>query len=418
MIKFGKTVLSVMTALLCIAAISASTLLVKSRIDQAIDAAAQSRMTALSAPAVLEAADELIAQEPPGRAKTRPGRRDLATIQAIIDEELSDATREEREIWEDELKQRTPQEAREILSLRKKFFPVTSLQRDDDVQFIAGAGETTAPRRLPESSLAPATPISADSLALIDSSIDALQTAEQVILNNIANANTIGFKRSRVLFGDSTYKQMALPGQIDNLGRITSSGLAIGSGTAISATQIDVSQGRLRHTKQALDLAIQGDGYFRVNDGNQFLYTRVGSFTVNANQQIVITSKDCSRTIESAITIPQDTIQISISRDGIVSVLQSGQTQLNQIGNVQLARFINPAGLIARGENLYQESSGSGNPIVSNPGQDGLGAIRQEHLEESNVSADDELAELRRLREQLKMLRKLHAEISGAANAP
>ena len=245
-----------------------------------------------------------------------------------------------------------------------------------------------------------------------------MQTAEQVILNNIANANTPAFKRSRVLFGDLSYRQATLPGQQANQGWITTTGVALGSGIGVSATQTDVSQGRLRHTKQTLDLAVQGDGYFQINDGNRIFYTRAGNFTVSANGQIVLGSATTGRPLEPSFTIPRDTTQITISADGIVSVLQAGQTQLNQLGTIHLARFINPQGLLSMGQNLYQETTGSGNSIVSTPGQDGLGEIRQEHLEESNVSIDDELADLRRLREQLKALQHLHAESTGSAFRP
>src|SRR5262249_5955708 len=151
--------------------------------------------------------------------------------------------------------------------------------------------------------------------------------------------------RSRMLFGDMPYRQLAVPGSIDQQGRPTPTGVALGAGVKLVATQMDASQGRLRQTQEPLDLAIQGDGYFQINDGNKFIYTRAGSFTVNTNGEIVLVSKDRGLPLEPAITIPQATIKITISSQGTVAILQAGHTQLNQVSQIQLARFINPAGL-------------------------------------------------------------------------
>lgn len=226
------------------------------------------------------------------------------------------------------------------------------------------------------------------------SGMDAQQFRLDVIANNLANAQTTAFKSSRVNFEDLMYQNFKIPGMIDNLGRITSLGQAYGLGVRVQSTEPNMSQGSFLDSNQQLDLAIAGEGFFQINDGNQFLYTRAGNFTINANQQVVLGSATTGRFLEPAITIPQDAVQISISADGIVSVLQAGQTQLNQIGNIQLVRFINPQGLLALGENLYQQTSGSGNPIISNPGQDGLGTIRQNFLEASNVEPVTELVNL------------------------
>src|SRR5262249_24968326 len=147
------------------------------------------------------------------------------------------------------------------------------------------------PLPLPDSSTAPAGRLSTDALGLIESAIDATRTAEQVILNNIANTNTVGFKRSRALFTDMPYRHVAIAGSFDQNGKPASAGVALGGGVKLAATQVDVSQGRLRQTREPLDLAIPGEGYFQINDGNSFLYTRAGSFTLNANGEIVLVSK-------------------------------------------------------------------------------------------------------------------------------
>jgi flagellar basal-body rod protein FlgG len=336
---------------------------------------------------------------------------------ALIDEELREASPEEREIWHAELKGHSPQTIREILSLRRTLSPAAPRSITDGIELTAADAPALLP--LPETSTAPASRLSADALGLIESAIEATRAAEQVILNNIANANTVGFKRSRVVFGDLPYRQIALPGPLDQNGRPASAGIALGAGVKLLATQVDILPGRLRHTEQPLDLAIEGgDGYFQINDGNRFLYTRAGSFTINTNGELVLASKDRGRPLEPAISVPQDAIKVTISTHGSVAVLQAGQTQPNQIGQIQLARFISPGSLLAHGANLFEATTASGNPQVSNPGQDGQGEIQQGCLEEANVVVSDEMAELRRMEEHLKTLQQLQAEFSGAPRSP
>jgi flagellar basal-body rod protein FlgG len=356
------------------------------------------------------------ADEEAGRARVR-----LDRAQQAIEEGLRDASPEEREIWLSELKNEAPEDIRGILSLHRQLSQPQTVPTDggspegDRVQLTSA--EAPPPRLLQPSESTPQPRATDDALGLLDSSIKAVQSAEQVILNNIANASTIGFKRSRALFGDEPYRQVALPGQYDTDGRPTTSGIALGAGARIVASQIDISQGRLRETQQVLDLAIRGEGYFQIKDGNRILYARAGAFTVNANGEIVLASKDRSQLLEPSITVPQDTRQISVSHDGIVSVLQPGQNYLSQIGQIQLAKFVNPQGLVARGENLYESNAASGNPQISTPGQDALGEIRQCALEESNVVIADELAELRRLQEQLQALQQLQREFGGSGRS-
>lgn len=222
----------------------------------------------------------------------------------------------------------------------------------------------------------------------------AMQFKLDVIANNVANANTTAFKASRVNFEDVFYQYFKLPGQQDQQGYYTPLGTAVGLGTRVQSTELNLTQGSLLDTAGPLDLAIVGDGFFQVNDGSRFLYTRAGNFTVNNNGQIVLASADRGRPLEPSINIPQDAIQISISSEGIVSVLQAGQTQLSQIGQIQLARFINPQGMVQLGENLYSDSVASGTPLLSTPGQDGLGVLRQRFLEASNVDPVREIVGL------------------------
>ncbi len=224
--------------------------------------------------------------------------------------------------------------------------------------------------------------------------MDALTFKLDVIANNLANASTTAFKSSRTNFEDLFYQQYKLPGMLDTQGQLTTMGQAVGIGVRVQSTELNTTQGNLQDTGGQLDLAITGNGFFQINDGQQFLYTRAGNFSINANGQIVIGSQDRGRPIDPAILIPQDATQVSISSVGIVNVLQPGQTTLNQIGQIQLAFFINPQGLIQYGENMYQASSASGIAQLSIPGQNGLGTLRQNFLEASNVEPVQELVDL------------------------
>jgi len=226
------------------------------------------------------------------------------------------------------------------------------------------------------------------------SGMDAMQFRLDVIANNLANAQTTAFKTSRVNFEDLFYQNYKVPGNLNNQGRPTSVGQSVGLGVRVQSTELNMTPGSLTNTGQSLDLAIVGDGFFQINDGTQILYTRAGNFSVNANGEVVLASGNQARPLDPAITIPQGTTQISISSDGIVSILQQGQTQLTQIGNIQLAQFINPQGLLQQGENLYAMTVGSGLPVINTPGQNGIGTIQQNFLEASNVEPVTELVNM------------------------
>jgi len=143
-----------------------------------------------------------------------------------------------------------------------------------------------------------------------------------------------------------------------------------------------------------LDLAIVGEGFFQINDGTNIYYTRSGNFSINANGDLTLASADRGRLLEPNINIPQDTTEIAISPEGLVQVMTAGSTTLTQLGQIQLVRFINPQGLLAKGENLFQDIGAAGNPIIAQPGQDGAGLLRQRFLEASNVEPVRELVDL------------------------
>ncbi len=228
------------------------------------------------------------------------------------------------------------------------------------------------------------------------SGMEAMQIKLDVIANNLANANTVAFKRDRANTEDLFYKNLALPGSQDAGGQFSPTGIAVGLGARVSGTQTDYTQGSFDTTNRQLDVAIEGDGFFQVTDPatSQILYTRAGHFDKNADGSLVIGSAGIGRLLDPPIQIPQDATAIEISADGIVSVLQTGNTQLQQVGTLQLARFVNPDGLLKLGENLYTETQASGQAIIGNPGQDGLGRLQKGMLELSNVEPVRELIDL------------------------
>lgn len=227
--------------------------------------------------------------------------------------------------------------------------------------------------------------------------LSALSTSLDVIANNLANANTDGFKTSRANFQTLLYEERAQPGVENANGDQRPTGLYVGLGTKVSGTQVDFSQGPPRETGEPLDLFIEGDGFFRVQVGDispdGFAYTRAGNFTKNSDGEIVLAS-DEGRRLDPPITIPQDATFISINTDGTVSVQVPGQVDPQDIGTIELSTFINPAGLKQAGENLFLQSAASGQASTGEPGQDNRGLIRQGFLEASNVDPVVELVNL------------------------
>lgn len=224
--------------------------------------------------------------------------------------------------------------------------------------------------------------------------MEAQQFQLDTIANNLANAGTTGFKRSRANFEDLYYEHLKLPGQLDAQGQNTPVGQSVGLGVRIMSTQVDHSGGSLTQTNGELDLAITGNGFFQVTDGTGSFYTRAGNFTTNAQGQIVMAGADRGYFLEPTTTLPQNYLQLTVSPEGIIAVREPNQTDLTQAGTVSLVRFQNPQGLLQIGENLYAETPASGTAIQGQPGADGLGTIRQRFLENSNVEPVLELVEL------------------------
>ncbi|MDZ4689362.1 MAG: flagellar basal-body rod protein FlgG [Planctomycetaceae bacterium] len=226
------------------------------------------------------------------------------------------------------------------------------------------------------------------------SGMDAFIFNLDVIANNMANAGTTGFKRSRTDFEDLYYQYYKPPGAQDNLGNIMPEGIFAGSGTRVRAVQPDFTQGSLVTTGRELDVAIEGKGFFQVSESGNFYYTRDGAFTTNDTGTVVMASATRGLTLEPPLIVPQDTIRIAISADGVVSVQQAGSAQFQQLGTIQLASFINPEGLISEGQNLFSATDASGTPLLTNPATQGLGLLRQNFLEASNTEPVKELIDL------------------------
>ncbi|MCX6827312.1 MAG: flagellar basal-body rod protein FlgG, partial [candidate division Zixibacteria bacterium] len=212
------------------------------------------------------------------------------------------------------------------------------------------------------------------------------------IANNLANVNTTGFKRSKVEFQDVLYQNLRKAGSATAIGTAAPTNLDIGYGTRAVATVREFSVGDFAQTGSPLDLAISGNGFFQIMmpDGTT-AYSRDGALKISAEGKVV-TSDGFSLTPE--ITIPEDATSISVSIDGDVSVQIIGNDTAQSIGNIELAKFINPAGLSAVGHNLYTQTSASGNPVVGAPTEQGLGKIDQGYLEVSNVRVVDEMVNM------------------------
>lgn len=230
------------------------------------------------------------------------------------------------------------------------------------------------------------------SLWIAKTGLDAQQTQMDVISNNLANVSTSGFKRARAVFEDLLYQTIRQPGAQSSEQTQLPSGLQIGTGVKPVATERIFTQGNLQQTGNAKDVAIQGNGFFQVlmPDGTT-AYSRDGSFQADANGELVTSS---GYAVQPAITIPADTQSLTIARDGTVSITQPGSATPVTVGTLQLAMFINPAGLQSLGENLYSETAASGTPSSNAPGSNGAGLLNQFYVETSNVNVVEELVNM------------------------
>jgi flagellar basal-body rod protein FlgG len=230
------------------------------------------------------------------------------------------------------------------------------------------------------------------SLYIAATGMNAQQAQMDVISNNLSNVSTTGFKGSRAVFQDLIYQTLRQPGANSTQQTELPSGSQIGTGVEQVATERLYTQGNLQQTGNAQDVAIDGNGFFQVQlpDGTT-AYTRDGTFQPNAQGQLVTAS---GYQLIPAITIPQNATQVTIGTDGVVSIKIAGATNTQNIGTLQLATFVNPAGLQSLGQNLFAETQSSGAPNVSTPGMNGAGNVKQGYLEASNVNVVQELVNM------------------------
>ena len=228
------------------------------------------------------------------------------------------------------------------------------------------------------------------SLWIAKTGLEAQQTQMDVISNNLANVSTTGFKRSRAVFEDLLYQTLRQPGAQSSQQTQIPSGLQIGTGVRPVATERIHTQGNLQQTGNNLDVAIQGAGFFQIlmPDGTT-AYTRDGSFQTDSQGQLVTAS---GFPVQPAITIPAGSTSVTIARDGTVSATVVGVS--TQVGSIQVATFINPAGMESLGENLYVETASSGTPGTNVPGTNGSGLLSQAYVETSNVNVVEELVNM------------------------
>jgi flagellar basal-body rod protein FlgG len=225
------------------------------------------------------------------------------------------------------------------------------------------------------------------------SGMNAQQLNVDNIANNLANANTAGYKSRRAQFQDLLYQNMVQPGSAAGQATTVPTGLQLGLGTRTASNEIIFTQGSFSETDNPLDLVIQGNGFFQIKQANgDIAYTRDGQFQLDQNGNVVTSNGD---QLQPQIVIPSTAQSITIATDGTVSYLQPGQTTSTKAGQIQIASFQNPAGLNSLGQNLYQPTDASGTPVVANPGgPEGLGTLLQGYTEQSNVSIVEEFVNL------------------------
>ncbi len=230
------------------------------------------------------------------------------------------------------------------------------------------------------------------SLWVAKTGLDAQQTRMNVISNNLANVNTTGFKRDRAVFEDLLYQNIRQAGGQTGADTQAATGFQLGTGVRVMATEKIVAQGNMQTTENSLDLAIAGEGYFQIAqpDGT-IAYTRDGNFNLDNAGQIVTGS---GHLLQPAITVPANAASVTIGQDGTVSVELQAGGGAQVLGQLQMARFINAAGLQSMGQNLLKETPASGAPQVGNPGADGMGILMQGALESSNVNVVEEMVSM------------------------
>ncbi|OOZ37715.1 flagellar basal-body rod protein FlgG [Solemya velesiana gill symbiont] len=222
--------------------------------------------------------------------------------------------------------------------------------------------------------------------------LDSQQTRMATIANNLANVSTTGFKRDRASFEALIYQNIRQVGSQTSETTELPSGLVLGTGVRTVATQKLFTQGNITQTGNSLDVALEGRGFLQIlHPDGTIVYTRDGTFSLNSDAQVV---NNNGYALEPAITVPDNTVSLTIGSDGVVSALVAGNTAPTQIGSIELADFVNPIGLAAIGQNLFRETGSSGAPTTGTPGTEGMGTLIQGSLESSNVNVVEEMVNM------------------------
>ncbi len=354
------------------------------------------------------AAGKPIFQNEPGPLPIPHRAAPLATPQSanwlkeIIAQELPEATDEEQRVWSEELRGLSPEMVRDILRMRNDLTPGPLSPR---LGAKSPTGPLTAPLFPPP---ADELPMNVHSVASrLEPSLAAVEQARDVILNNLANANTIGFKRSRVIMEPLPYQTLqAGVSEKEAAGPGTSMGL----GVVLSETPIDASQGTIQKTNQPLDVAIEGTGFFQIEADGDMFYTRSGHLSFNDEGGLCLLSGGKLRPLAPRILVPADSVSVMIGEDGRVTTLkpaEEGELTVYNAGRIELARFRNPSALKPVGGHLFAAGKAAGIPITGHPQGPGFGLLRQGSLELSNVSRDEELEQFQTLQNQWQLLRHL-----------
>ncbi len=224
------------------------------------------------------------------------------------------------------------------------------------------------------------------------SGMEAQQTRMDIISNNLANVNTNGFKKDQAFFEDLIYQTIRKPGGRTKQGGIAPGGIQIGQGSRLAAVTKDYRQGEMVQTGNQFDLAIEGRGFFRIlSPTGDFTYSRDGSLRTDSEGRLVTRHGE---PLDPPVEIPPETVQVTISREGVVTAYRQGEPEGTEIGKIELVDFPNPGGLESLGYNQYRQTEASGEPIIGNPGENGLGGIAQGFVEQSNVKVVEEMIAL------------------------
>ncbi len=222
--------------------------------------------------------------------------------------------------------------------------------------------------------------------------LTAQQKYVEIISNNLANINTTGFKKVRPEFQDLLYETLRPAGNIARTGVEPLNEVQIGSGTELTATTRSYTQGDVQATNNPLDISINGEGFFVVQKpDNSYAFTRDGSFQLNREGEIVTSQ---GNRLFPNVTVPDDTVELQITRDGVIGILTEGSTEVETLGQIELARFVNPNGLRAVGDNMLVETPASGQALYEQPGMNNTGELMQAHLETSNVDIVEEMVNM------------------------